>query len=93
MEMVPLGLPTSKRNSLDLPSISPRKHKKATKQVKPLKTKLNRPNDPYFLDSKLPHEKDRMKQVLQRAYLQDRSLKHSKAQPKPQVHSTSEQLS
>ena len=34
-----------------------------------------------------------MKQVLQKAYLQDRSLKHSKAQPKPQVYSTGEQLS
>jgi len=75
--MVPLGLNSNKRNSLDLPAISPRKQKKETKQIK---SKTPNVQDPYFFfDSKQPHEqKDRMKQILQKAYLQDRSIKSSK---------------
>ena len=84
--MIPLGLPTSKRTSLELPSISPRRHKKTVKPTKQLKSKTPRPQDPYFLDSKIPQEKDRIKQVLQKAYLQDRSLKNSKAESKHQHH-------
>jgi hypothetical protein len=90
MGMVPLGLPTSKRNSLDLPSISPRRNKKATKQVKPSKPKQSKPQDPYFLDTKLPQGKDRTKQILQKAYLQDRPqqpLRQSKSHTKPPTQS------